>query len=240
MNKANASKNRKRFYLLSGLITCGLCGRKVTGTTVNHKYHYYRCGGAAGEHGLPGCGLPMFRAPILEGMIWEKIHGEIIDPVHLADGLTTFKDVRESETKPLKERLSVIAELIEKDQNALDNLMGKMLDFLLAENFPEEMLVEKRQRLETNIEALKQEQTRLLSVIENKTLTEKQIKNIQEFVAKIKKGLEIADTDDASRRQALEDLNVNIVVTIEKEQPAVYLHWLAENSCANLSSSTSA
>ena len=170
----------------------------------------------------------MFRAPILEGMIWNEIHAEIIDPVRLADGLNNFKDVRDSETNPLKERLSVIAELIEKDQNALNNLNGKMLDVLLAEKIPEEMLVEKRQRLETNIEALKQEQTRLLSVIENKTLTEKQIKNIQEFVAKIKMGLEIADTDDPSRRQALEDLSVNVVVTIEKGQPAVYLHWLAE------------
>jgi len=228
-NKANASRDRKRFYLLSGLVTCDLCGRKIAGTTVKYKYHYYRCGGAYGERGLPGSNLPMFRAPILESMIWNEIHGEIIDPVRLANGLNKLKDVRDREPTPLRERLNVIADLIEKDQSALDNLMGKMLDVILAEKIPEEILVEKRQRLETNIESLKQEKIRLLSVIQKKTLTKKQLMNIQEFAAKIKKGLEVADTDDQSRRQALEDLSVQVTLTVEDDQKVVYLHWLAES-----------
>lgn len=99
-------------------------------------------------------------------MIWNEIHSEIIDPVRLAGGLYKFRETREKEAILLRERLEVIADLIEEERFKL----SKLLALYLSEDFLREMPIERRQRLETSIENLEQEQIRLNTVLIQKIL----------------------------------------------------------------------
>jgi hypothetical protein len=64
---------------------------------------------------------------------------------------------RERENAPLRERLKVTEDLLADNRTQLKRL----LDLYLAGNFPKEMLVESKTRLETTMEALEKERAGL-------------------------------------------------------------------------------
>ena len=87
-NKAFASRNAKRLYLLTGLVRCERCGARLAGTYSN-GYRYYRCTHRATRYGdgpIPPearCDAPWSKADWLEEVVWERIAGLFRDPERL-------------------------------------------------------------------------------------------------------------------------------------------------------------
>jgi hypothetical protein len=100
--------------------------------------------------------------------------------------------------------------------------LEKLLDLYLADAFPKEMLTERKTRLETTIKALEKEQAGLVAKLEAQTLTENEIRTLQEFAVKIGAGLEQADFQ--ARCGVIEALDIQVTLTVEDEVKVAYLH----------------
>ena len=80
-NKAYAGR-RVRSYLLAGLVVCGLCGRRYSGTGASgRRFDYgYRCGGSAQPVGRPRCRGKLLSGPWLEEQVWHSVQEFLENP----------------------------------------------------------------------------------------------------------------------------------------------------------------
>lgn len=72
VNKTLAPRNRRHFYLLAGLVRCGLCGRTFTGVSQQGRWFYYQCTSHY-KTGTPSCGSRRVKARELERLVWREI-----------------------------------------------------------------------------------------------------------------------------------------------------------------------
>jgi hypothetical protein len=128
-NRHRASARRKgaRKYLLSGLVTCGICGYACTGHTSTRrgkKYPYYGCVSSnrpeLGAHSARAHKAPRMSAPWLEELVWSDVKrfvtnpGEVLERVR--EQLQYERDTEDLSTrlKDLEKRLA--AKQGEKDR----------------------------------------------------------------------------------------------------------------------------
>mgnify|MGYP001558872923 CR=1 FL=1 len=80
-NKAYAGQ-RVRSYLLAGLLVCGLCGRRYSGTGASgRRFPYgYRCTGGAQPVGRPRCRGKLLSGPWLEQQVWHRVREFLENP----------------------------------------------------------------------------------------------------------------------------------------------------------------
>ncbi len=102
--------------------------------------------------------------------------------------------------------------------------LERLLDLYLSSEFSKEVLIDRRQRLESTIEALDKERNNLLAHLEARTLTVDQIQSIQDFAVKLQRGFAAADTDDQfeTRRQIMAEMDVQVILTIEDNERIAY------------------
>ena len=103
--------------------------------------------------------------------------------------------------------------------------MERLLDLYLASDFPKEVLLDRKKRLESTIEALEKERSNLLVRVEARTLTDKQIQTIREFAVKMAEAVKASDSDDSfeSRRQIIEQLDMEALLAVEDGQKVAHV-----------------
>lgn len=226
-NKANAKRNLKHDYLVRGFGICGHCGYKMQTHGYKNKssvrtrhYFYYRCGVRANrtQHSHIECSLPEFGADDVDAVVWEEVKAFMTKPEKLRKGIRTYQAEREQANAPIKERLSMVDGLITDNQAQLD----KLLDLYLSNAFPKDLLLERKSRLESIIDALKVEQASLNGKM-TQTLSDEQIRNLEIFAAEIAEGIEVADKDFDTRRRIIENLGVQVTFAREGEDKVIYV-----------------
>ena len=165
------------------------------------------------------CTLPYFTAYEVECAVWTWIKSILISPERLAEGLNQYQDQQAQTTVPLQERLKIVDDLLAENQTQLQRL----IDLYLKGDFPQEMLTERKSRLETTIKNLKEEQAKLSAHLEAKVLTEEQIRTVKDFAEKVKEGLAAADDNFESRRELIEMLDIQVRLTIEENKKIAYV-----------------
>ena len=210
--------SRKNSYLFARRIRCGFCSSVVVGTPVN-GYLYYRClalkkGKVIGVT----CHAPHFRLEPVEQVVWDWIKRLLSDPQALQEGLDARLAETENQINPFRERLAVVEGLLGQNNKELD----RALELYLSNQFPKEMLLSRKNDLETALRSLEQEKSRLVDVIEEQTVSPNQIENIFEFANKISAGLEAADQDFHHKREIVDALDVRVVLTVEDGEKVVY------------------
>lgn len=91
----------KRFYLLAGLVRCGLCGRRMAGS--RYRYECTNRDRVLGN----GCRTAVSR-PRLEAAVWEAVASVLRNPARLAEHFTRRAEklgIREVEVRSLVEHL---------------------------------------------------------------------------------------------------------------------------------------
>src|SRR5690606_5533327 len=182
-------------------------------------YLYYRClalkkGKVIGVT----CNAPHFRLEPVEETVWNWIKMLLSNPQALQEGLDARIADTEKRISPFRERLTVIENLMEQNTNELD----RALELYLSGQFPKEMLMSRKNELETALQSLEQERLRLIDAIEDQILSPQQIENIYEFAANIGDALEEADQDFNHRRAIVDALDVRVILTIEDGEKIVY------------------
>jgi hypothetical protein len=171
----------------------------------------------------------------VDDIVWEWIKSFLTNPEALALGLETYQAEREKENQPIRERLEVVDNLLGDNRSQLERL----LDLYLSGDFPKEILIERRKRLETTIEALEKERVGLVARLEEQTFTPDQMQTIRDFAAQEAEGLERADQDFETRRRMIEALDVQATLTVEDGVKVAYARCILGQSVLSTASNTS-
>ena len=207
-------------YLMKGRLRCIKCGYAMSGHTVRGRNQYYRCKGKMQVVKL--CDMPDVRLDWVDHIVWAWAKMIIESPENLREGLDGVQQELQQANQALFERLSIVEEQMNKYQEQLDRL----LDLYLDGNFPKEVLAERKTRLEELILNLGKEQNDLLSHVREVTLTDDQLGYIEEFCAKIRKGLDKADFN--VKRQIIQLLDIRGKIAYENGERVLYLKCLIE------------
>jgi hypothetical protein len=130
----------------------------------------------------------------------------------------------------MRARLKVLNDLIADHEGQLDRL----LDLYLSGDFPKEMLTERKARLEATLQALEHERAGLVAHLEARTLTPDQIQSLQDFAAKVGRGLDLAASDFQTKRRIIEDLNVTATLAVEDGQMIAYVSCILGEDALSL------
>jgi hypothetical protein len=136
----------------------------------------------------------------------------------LASGLEAYQSDQEQANGPIVERLKAVNDLLLSNSAQLERL----LDLYLVGDFPQELLTERKVRLEQTIRSLKAEEAALEASLDAQQLTEEQIESIFEFVAVVREGLEEADDSFGAKRKLIELLDVRVTLAVENDEKIVY------------------
>jgi hypothetical protein len=160
------------------------------------------------------CHLPSFRVDVVDKLVWEWIKTLLTKPGALEKGLAEYQESREQFCAPIRDRLIVLDDLWHDSKSQLD----RVLDLYISGDIPRELLVDKKQRLESTLVALEKERDELNLDLETESITEKDIQQIREFAAQIAEGLEPGDETFDDRRRVIELLEVGASLTVEDGQ----------------------
>lgn len=123
------------------------------------------------------CHAPHFRLEQVEQVVWDWIKNLLRDPQVLLEGLSAYLAETETQINPFRERLVVAENLSDQNNRELESA----LDLYLIDKFPKEVLISRKNELETALQSLEHDQTRLIKVIEEQPISPGQIKDVLEF-----------------------------------------------------------
>jgi site-specific DNA recombinase len=224
INIANAKRNLKYSYLMNRRLVCGVCGFKMSacGTHRGHETRlYYRCHIARGygDYEQKCNNSRYFKAADVDFTIWEWLKSFIRNPDAIDAGIAEYNEHHEHEQAPIRERLAVVDDLL-SDHSAQ---LQKLLDLYLEGNFPKELLVERRQRLQDTVDALANERVNLVGLLESRGYLPEQLQAMKEYTKEIVAGLDEAEEDIEARKHIVEMLNVYAALVIENEEKVAYV-----------------
>lgn len=222
-NIVEARRNLKRDYLLRSRVRCGHCNGSVNCyATVNNgneakAYFYYRCNGMLKNIANVVCNLPNFRVDIVDRLVWDWIKSILTDDHVLENGLRLYKESQDEMLAPLRERVTVLDDLWEDAKAQL----GRIIDLYVAGTISHDLLVDKKQRLETTITALSEEKQHLMAHMQGRALTDSDIQKICDFVSQVAEGFNLDELDFEGRRRLLELLDLQAKFYIEDNQKVI-------------------
>ncbi len=211
---------RKHKYLMAGRVKCALCGDAYAAQTVYSRgkpypYYYHRYYSDCEWKGR-------FRVEDVDGASWEWVKSILLDPEALRAGLQAEQEEREAITKPLRDRLNVVDGLLQENSDRLD----KLLDLYLDGSFSKDILTDRREHLQTTIDALESERNELARRVESESVTDAQVEAIEGYARTMGEGLEIADADFDTKRRIIDLLDVNALLSLEDGDKVIYLTCL--------------
>lgn len=199
--------SRKNEYLLSGMLTCGHCHRRLVGTTYHNKTKvartYYFCQARTRADYAP-CPISttMYRADQVEQTLWDWVKGLMLDDKKLAEGLADYQRAKESDAGPARERLQAIDRLLVQHRADLQRAVHAHVGGKLVQ----ELLAKEAAQIERQIMGLERERAKLAERIDSITLSDQRIKAIQQDAADAREGFEAGDEDPALRRRLLQQI----------------------------------
>jgi site-specific DNA recombinase len=263
-NKGFPNKTERPFLLQGGHAKCGLCGRPIhtyfyryksrkTGQVTEHRY--YVCSSyRKKEH---KCSLPYFKLAEVDNAIFEVIWKLQSDPVYLRERLTQLVTDWYTQTQGARERLATIDSMIEDH----DRQLAKILDLYLYDDFPKEMLVERKERLEKTLAGLQSEKQKLAQVLEEPSWlvqtiqanTESALDGLAQVLAHMSSGKPLTieangqskkfrwrfETDFQDKRKTIEELETSVTLTVENNTKVIYLNCLLGEEVIQLLDTTS-
>ncbi len=226
-------------YLLKGHIFCQHCGHRM-GARTSHVggkvYAYYRCNAYRSEL-VDECAQSSvyFPANVVDAVVWKWLAALLTDPEQLRLGLETYQNNKEKSIAPQRARLRLIEEMLTTERAKLERL----LDLYLAGEFPKELLVERRTRLEDQIKALENEALVLRGSIELETISQAQIDLVQQFGEEITNELEAAGEDAELMQQIISIVNLQVHLNAQDgEKVAVVYCGIGKENLALMGTTT--
>jgi hypothetical protein len=172
------------------------------------------------------CGSGYKRAELVDGVVWQWLKTLLTDETALDEALTVYQTERESAVAPLRERLAAVDGLLADNRRQFT----KVLDLYLTYDFPREVLIERKTRLQKTIVVLEAERGCLVTQIEAQALTKEQMRSLRDFTAEIRNGVEEADGSFAARQKLVALLEVRGIIGVEDGQDVIHLNCiLGEN-----------
>jgi site-specific DNA recombinase len=156
-NAHHASRNRKREYLLAGMVYCAECARTMYGMqSRGGAYLYYKCSGyQINEHYLAGvehikCGMKFVRVETLDALVWAEAERQINNPALLEDALLEAERENPTEVPLNRARLAAL----DKQRASLEREGERLLDLYLGGDIAKGQYVTRTASLKKRVEAV--------------------------------------------------------------------------------------
>lgn len=233
-NRKDSLRNTKYDYLVGRRLTCGLCGYKMG----SHSYfsgprlhQYYFCPASVSNMDyIRSCTAPMYRSEEVDAVVWQWVKSILADPEKLRIGLEQHRADQEKEHAPIRQRLTVIDELLAEYRRQYNRL----LDLYLTGAVAKDDLLDRRTRLEGTIAGLSQEQDALGTTLDEFGISAEQLDSIEAFAQEIAHGLADAEDDFAARRRIIDLLDVRGSLTLENGERVLYTQCILGEKSASI------
>lgn len=192
-------------YLLTGFISCGLCGAHVVGAQLNKKYRYYRCRATAPTSvKSASCHARYIKADAVESIVWDKVIQVLDNPEIVLDDLRKQSKGSDSE---LSEECNRLRSEIKRCQN----LEGRLVNLYMYGEVDDEHIRVKIGPIKLMREGYQGELESLIKLQEDKIEAKTAEAEIEAYCKKIKEGLTNLNHD--GKRSAFDVLKVRAVAT---------------------------
>jgi len=140
----------KHFYLLSGLVRCGICGTTYSGDNTNGHF-YYRCNNRHKTYPFPKeCKARMVDRDRLEVAVWERIIGAMTNRRIITKHLSNLVDkVNENETTLKAEREKIV-----REKEKIGNKTNRLLEIYTDGSIDKTQFIEMSQEFREKGKAL--------------------------------------------------------------------------------------
>lgn len=235
-NRKNHGPKPKYDYLMARRLRCHRCDGTTRGVARHSRgkltlyYRCYRCTDGAVKCSL----INFFGAKKLDEAIWAWVKSFLTDPDRLLSDLANHQAEQEALKQPLRERLSVVTDLVSDRRVQMDRL----LDLYVSGNIVKDLLLERKQRLEAELATLETEKANLVSKLQHQTVTTEQAREIKAFAEQVAEGLGEAENDFTSRRRIIDLLDVRGKIDFEDGERVVYVECILGESSVFLSSTS--
>mgnify|MGYP001247007460 CR=1 FL=1 len=162
--------------------------------------------------------------------MWQWIQAFLENPRALECGLWEHQQEKEKECAPIRERLTIVEDLLADNKAQLERL----LDLYLTGEFSKEMLTDRRARQEKTIHALERERASLIAHLGTQLVTSEQIKTIQEFAAKARQDFAAMGEGFAARHAVVEALDVQVSLVLEDGERVIYARCMLGKQVSRL------
>lgn len=127
-------------FLLSGLLSCGMCGRGVTGrsyhpTKQRKRYYYYRC---VGNGAIQTCDNPMVQAGRLEKFVFQAIK----DTLFNRDALLTLYELARDKSRSRTDEEEQLTARIKGEMADVKRRIGRLTSAILDLGHSKALLAE--------------------------------------------------------------------------------------------------
>jgi site-specific DNA recombinase len=206
-NRQMARRNAKREYLLRGLVFCS-CGRRMSGRA-HRGYAYYRCSRAESHpwHNTCTARINLEQSQI-ESAVLDAVKAFLKDPDMRRAALGAERERVSAE----REQLAADLATIDQSRTRVDRQLGKLLDDLLLDDFPAEIVAKRKRDLVSERHRLAAERERRLAALDEPII------DVEAVIAELEPAVEMAFAlaEPAELRQLLELLRVEVQV-IDRE-----------------------
>ncbi len=230
-NSLIAKRNRKRTYLLSGMVRCG-CGFAMVPER-RFDYCYFRCSRrVSSKKGLEPCGEHSVRMERVEEIVWEYIYNLMTDD-GFEEALREAQEAEQAKHEPQLAEIRVIDAMlaeVEDEAEQLASVVGSAIGIMREKIQRECNEVSKR------YDQLKARREKLAREVDSTIgLSPDDIATLIQFKDRVFRGLENATAED--KRKYYEILQVRLMVKDGKIQVSCVI---APSSSAPIQSSCSA
>jgi len=219
-NKALASRNKKRQYLLSGYVYCKECQRRYTARTAisegRYETPYYRCPRTIKINAPIPCGNTQWNGRLLDDIVWGRIRDLLVSPDTVLTGISLLKeDMAQADNFTYE-----IGE-VERKLKILDGDQEKLLDHSLR-GFPPELVIKENEKINESREELLRRKAELEDRLTQAKTTRANLDNIAAFCKLASKNID--EFDYEQKRLALQALQIKVwidgeAITIEGAVP---------------------
>lgn len=225
-NKKLAHNRVKNDYLLSGCVTCKVCGFAYNGNTHTQRwngrttqYSYYRHSCDAPSKTCRG----YFRVENVDLAVWNWLCSKFQDEAALLTAIEEAQVERDKQLQPRRQELDSTATLISRNERSLARVKKLYYDGHLTE---EEYLQDSTPYLEA-LAGLERERARLESLIQVQELTDEAKHTIIELAQYVQKGIARAQDDFPEQRRLIEMLQVHCELEDKNGEKRVHISCVA-------------
>lgn len=195
-------------YLLTGFITCGLCGGHVVGAQLNKRYRYYRCRATTPTTVKPAsCNARYIRAEAVESIVWDKVNQVLDHPEIILEELR-------QQSEGSKGDLSVEFTRLRVEIKRCHDLEGRLVKLYMYGEIDDEQIRTQsgpvkllRERYQEELQALTEAQARKIE-------SESSEEEIEAYCNRIKENL--GKLDYHGKRSAFAVLGMSAVATHDR------------------------
>jgi len=179
VNKQFAPRNNKRhFYLLRGLLVCGLCGRTLVGRTyASGSVRYYCTNQGANRSLIEPCPCPPMDGDVIAPLIWQAVAELLADPGLILDYYLSRQEEGEVTPHELKRTRQELSQIDKQDQRLLDAYQAEVIEL--------DELSSRRQALEQQRQILESRLTELEQLAQRQVRQEALASEVAEFCENI-------------------------------------------------------